>query len=258
MTSLLSDGQQVVAKAALERESQRRQHVVVALSGAHAYGFPSPDSDLDLKAIHIAPTRELLGLAAADKSADILKTIDGVEIDYTSNELGGAIAGILGGNGNYLERVLGAIIMQTSPEHEGLVSICQAAISRRMHRHYRGFAQSQYLAVSGDERPPAKRVLYVLRTALTGMHLLRSGQLVVDVTQLLDEYGFGAARELIAAKKDGELTRLDAGAKERWIGELDRALTGLDEADERSSLPLEPANRQEANSWLVETRLAQL
>jgi hypothetical protein len=31
------------------------------LSGAHAYGFPSPDSDLDLKAIHVAKTADLLG-----------------------------------------------------------------------------------------------------------------------------------------------------------------------------------------------------
>ena len=30
--------------------------MVVLLSGAHAYGFPSPDSDLDLKAIHLADT----------------------------------------------------------------------------------------------------------------------------------------------------------------------------------------------------------
>jgi len=258
MTSLLNDGQLVVARAALERESQRRQHVVVALSGAHAYGFPSPDSDLDLKAIHIAPTRQLLGLASAHKSADVLETIDGVEIDYTSNELGGVLAGILAGNGNYLERVLGAIIMQTSPAHDGLRPICQAAISRRMHRHYRGFAQSQYLAVSGDEQPPAKRVLYVLRTALTGTHLLRSGKLVVDVTELLDEYDHGAARQLIEAKKAGELTRLDAAAKAHWMGELDKAMSELDDADERSTLPLEPPNRREANDWLVETRLRQL
>jgi predicted nucleotidyltransferase len=41
----------------LEEEQARREHVVVYLSGAHAYGFPSPDSDLDLKAIHVAKQR---------------------------------------------------------------------------------------------------------------------------------------------------------------------------------------------------------
>ncbi|HYD42485.1 MAG TPA: nucleotidyltransferase domain-containing protein, partial [Anaeromyxobacter sp.] len=28
--------------------------MVISLSGAHAYGFPSPDSDLDLKVIYVA------------------------------------------------------------------------------------------------------------------------------------------------------------------------------------------------------------
>jgi uncharacterized protein len=38
-----------IADAVLAEEEAERHHVVVALSGAHAYGFPSPDSDLDLK-----------------------------------------------------------------------------------------------------------------------------------------------------------------------------------------------------------------
>jgi predicted nucleotidyltransferase len=33
----------------------------VGLTGAHAYGFPSPDSDLDLKAVHMADARSVLG-----------------------------------------------------------------------------------------------------------------------------------------------------------------------------------------------------
>ena len=48
----------------LSAEGAKREHLVVALSGAHAYGFPSPDSDLDLKSIHVAPTADLVGLVA--------------------------------------------------------------------------------------------------------------------------------------------------------------------------------------------------
>ena len=49
--------QEAVVNRVLDEESSRRDHVVVYLSGAHAYGFPSPDSDLDLKAIHVANRR---------------------------------------------------------------------------------------------------------------------------------------------------------------------------------------------------------
>src|SRR4051794_36384173 len=102
---VLTPHQQQVAARVLDEESARRDHLVISLSGAHAYGFPSPDSDLDLKAIHIAPTRALLGLHREDAPTDRLEVLEGVEVDYTSNELQGVLVGVLGGNGNYLERI---------------------------------------------------------------------------------------------------------------------------------------------------------
>src|SRR5687767_4244886 len=106
--SLLSEAQMRVARDVLAQESALRDHVVVYLSGAHAYGFPSPDSDLDLKSIHVARTKQLVGLGPGQLTFDRAEIIDDVEIDYTSNELGHALAGVLKGNGNFLERVLGA------------------------------------------------------------------------------------------------------------------------------------------------------
>src|SRR5437762_9816511 len=107
--NVLTRVQAEVADRVLDEEARARRHIVVSLSGAHAYGFPSPDSDLDLKAIHIEPTARLLGLSRPASSASRLEVIDGIEIDYTSNEIQQALVGILQGNGNYIERVLGAI-----------------------------------------------------------------------------------------------------------------------------------------------------
>ena len=132
--SVLTPAQQAVAERVLAEEEGRRRHLVVSLSGAHAYGFPSPDSDLDLKAIHIEPTARLLGLAVPSPSASRLEVIDGIEIDYTSNEIQPALVGILAGNGNYIERVLGAIPLRTAPELEELRPIVRRSLSRRTDR----------------------------------------------------------------------------------------------------------------------------
>jgi len=121
---LLSEHQNRVMTRVLEEEEARREHVVVYLSGAHAYGFPSPDSDLDLKSIHIAKTEDLLGFEAPPTSADRVEIIEGVEIDYTSNELGNVLAGILGGNGNFIERVLGRTVGHASPLLAELRPVC--------------------------------------------------------------------------------------------------------------------------------------
>ncbi len=167
----LTAHQRAIMQRVLAEEAARREHVVVYLSGAHAYGFPSPDSDLDLKAIHVAKTRDLVGFELPAPTVDRAEVIEGVEIDYTSNELAHVLSGILAGNGNFLERVLGDRRLATgSPLLSELAPIARRSLSRRVHRHYAGFAQNQLRAV--EQEPTAKRLLYVLRTALTGVHLL--------------------------------------------------------------------------------------
>jgi predicted nucleotidyltransferase len=254
-TSLMPNAQQLaVADRVLDEESTAREHVVVSLSGAHAYGFPSPDSDLDLKAIHVERTARLVGLSSPPLHKDRMQIIDRVEIDYTSNELGPVLAGILGGNGNYIERVLGPIALRRSPLVDELAPLVAQSLSTRIHRHYNGFARGQLADFDEAAEPTAKKILYVLRTALTGIHALATGRIVTDVNQLLDEYGFAAAAELIVAKRAGERVVLDVALRERWRREVERALALLDETLARSPLPPEPRNRVALEAWLLEVR----
>ncbi len=247
-----------VAHPFLAAQGAQRRHLVVALSGAHAYGFPSPDSDLDLKAVHMAPTRAWLGMSPPSETAEITEIVEGVELDYSSNEIHAVLAGLLAGNGNYLERILAAIPLVSGPELASLKPLAEEAISRRMHRHYRGFALNQ--AKEMEKVRTAKRILYVLRTTLTGTHLLRTGELVTDVTALLDDYGFGDARELLALKRAGEGAALPDDVLERFRAPLANAFAGLDAARDASSLPEEPSPAVigALDAWLVGARLALL
>ncbi|WP_394821297.1 DNA polymerase beta superfamily protein [Pendulispora albinea] len=69
------------------------------------------------------------------------------------------------------------------------------SLSRRVHRHYRGFAQNQLRFA--QKEPTAKKLLYVLRTALTGIHLIATGELEADLTRLMDRYGLADAAALL-------------------------------------------------------------
>ncbi len=251
---LLSEKQRRVMDRALAEESSRRRHLVVALSGAHAYGFPSPDSDLDLKAIHVEPTEKLLGFGAAPMAADRLEVIDGVEIDYTSNELKPVLHGVLAGNGNYLERILGPVQPVVSPELEELRPLVKSSLSKRLHRHYLGFATGQLKAFEADSPGSAKKVLYVLRTALTGAHALRCGEIVTDLNDLVDDFGLGEARELIVAKRAGEVSRLSPEMSARWSARAREAFVALEAALASSPLPDEPRGSGDLEAWLVALR----
>ncbi len=247
-----------VVRAYVARQAEHRHHLVVYLSGAHAYGFPSPDSDFDLKCVHVAPTADLVGLTPKPGGAERIEDVDGVEIDYGSNEIGAVLRGALRGNGNYLERLLGELVIAEDPRLAELRPMLRRALSKLVFHHYVGFARSQLKAALAMQPPPAKKVLYVLRTAMTGVHLLRTGELVTDLTRLLDPYDLGAARELVDLKRAGERIPLADDAWARWRPQLDAVLGKLAEANAVSELPAEPSEGVVAGveAWLVDLRRA--
>lgn len=260
MTSpLLTEHQNQVASRVLDEESAHRQHLVVSLTGAHAYGFPSPDSDLDLKCVHITPTAHLLRLEQrAPVPAERLEVMEGVEVDYSSNELGPVLLGVLQGNGNFVERLLGAHALRASAELEALRPLVRGVLSRRLHRHYRGFATGQLREWEKTGFASAKKLLYVLRTTLTGTHALLTGEVVADLTALMDRYGFGEAGELVAWKRRGERSELSQALSEHWRGQVGRAFEQLDAARENSVLPEEPQGSEALEAWLLGLRRSRL
>ena len=250
----LEPAARTVAERVIAEEESRRAHLVVYLSGAHAYGFPSPDSDLDLKAIHAAPTEELLGFGAPATTFDRAEIVDGVEIDYTSNEIAHALRGILDGNGNFLERVLGKTTLFEAAAMASLRPLVRGALSRRFHRHYRGFAANQRAALARS--PTVKSLLYVLRTIESGIVLLERGEIETDLTIAIAGAEIESeVLELVVRKRAGERTALDAPTVARWEDRLDAMFERLDAAHARSALPAEPMNAREVEAWLRAFRL---
>ena len=253
---VITPHQAAVARAYLADRARERHHLVVYLSGAHAYGFPSPDSDLDLKCVHVAPTGALVGLTVADGGAERMEVIDGVELDYGSNELGDVVRGVVKGNGNYLERLLGELVLACDDALLAAVRpLVAAALSRRVARHYGGFAMAQLRAA--EAAPTAKKVLYVLRTACTGRHLLETGRLETDLTRLAPGYRLDIG-ELIARKRTGERVALAGAELDHWRAALTSAVAAVDAAAATSPLPAEPtaAAVADLDAWLRDVRRA--
>jgi hypothetical protein len=252
---VLTDHQAAVARRFIAERACERRHLVVYLSGAHAYGFPSPDSDLDLKCVHVAPTRDLVGLEPVDDPGDRIEVVEGVELDYGSNELAAVLRGAIKGNGNFLERLLGELALENDPLFAAAREVIRPVLSRRVARHYAGFATSQLRLF--DQTPTAKRALYVLRTAATGRHALAHGEIVTDVARLRaflpDELD-----ELLAMKQRGERTQLEPDHAAAWRGRLTAAIDAIDTAWPTSILPPDPPPTAVAavDAWLRDVRHA--
>lgn len=230
----------------------------LALSGAHAYGFPSEDSDLDLKGVHVVPARALLGLGEAQDAVDVVSEWEGREYDFTSNEVGHVARLLLRGNGNMFERYLGPFPVVTTPAGHRMRELAREALSRKVSHHYGGFFRGmvrEYRAEAARGVRRAKRLLYAYRVALTGIHLLLKGELITDVVALHDEYGCPAVVELVRVKRSRETETIEEAAEPRYLEDLARLERVLEEARASSVLPEEPPNRDEIEKLVIGLRL---
>jgi uncharacterized protein len=229
------------------------------ITGSHHYGFPSPDSDLDIKTIHLAPTRSLLGLASPPEAHERLATFEGVECDLTSNEARQALRLLLRGNGNVLERIFCPYQLVDGEAVASLRKLARGAVSRRFHDHYAGFFRAMCREVDRTAEPTAKVVLYAYRVALTGVHLLQTGELEADLSILAEPHGFPEALPLIERKRaTAERVTLAAPEAALYRTALARLERELAIACEASALPAEPENAPACDDWLADLRAHEL
>lgn len=223
------------------------------VSGAHLYGFPSRDSDVDLRGVHLLPVEDLVGLHEPDETRSLMWVRDGVEMDLVTHDLRKFVRLMLRRNGYVLEQLLSPLVAHTSPAHEELVALAPGVLTAHHAHHYRGFAGTQWrlFEKTGELKP----LLYTYRALLTGIHLMRSGEVVAHLPTLLGEMAAPARLpELIAAKTEAEHggAPVDTEAVHAEVEELHSV---LDEARARSSLPDEATARDDLHDFAVRTRL---
>jgi uncharacterized protein len=229
--------------------------LAVGVTGAHYYGFPSPDSDLDLKGVHVGDTGEVVSLRPPPDAIDYLGVFEGMDIDYTSHELAVTLRLLLKGNGNILERILSPFQVIDTEAATELQALARGGVSKKFFHHYRGFFVRKFQDWRAAEPRTVKGLLYAYRSALTGIHLLRTGECIGDVTRLAPIYGFERVEDLVALKRRSS-ERSALGATEGYDADLERLETLLLAAHSESPLPPESPNAEALNGFLVRVRRA--
>lgn len=230
----------------------------VGLTGSHTYGFPSPDSDLDLKGVHVLPAMRLLGMREPELSEDYLDEWRGREYDLTLNEIAKAARLVLAGNGNMLERLLGPMPLLTTPLGHQLARLAKTSLSKRVANHYRGFFQGMRREAELQHRNnalTAKTLLYGYRVALTGIHLLATGELFTDVRPLAQERGLTLVPELVDIKSNAEFQTVSNDLLASVEDDFHSLEAALLETVASSSLPSHPPNEAQLEDFVVRARL---
>ena len=226
------------------------------ISGAHLYGFPSPDSDYDLRGVHILPVQEVVGLDLGRETIEVAEFQGDLELDLVTHDVKKFFAMLLKKNGYVLEQLYSPLIVHTTPEHEELKLIARQCITRHHVHHYLGFAQTQWQLFSKQNPPKVKPLLYIYRVLLTGIYLMQTGELETNLVELNKIFDLKYLPDLITCKITGVekevLTDIDLIFHQQ---EYERLCIELKKASENSSLLETPTCKNELNKLLIKIRL---
>ena len=233
--------------------------VFATVSGAHLYGFPSPDSDWDLRGAHVLSAASMLALDLHDETVSVESNRDGFELDLVTHDLRKFIVMMLKRNGYVLEQLYSPLVVRTSAVHEELKHLGVRCITRHHAHHYFGFFRTQWDLFAKEDPRRVKPLLYAYRVLLTGIHLMRTGRIEANLAVLNDDIHLPFINDLIArkvgAKEKATIDDADLAFHERECVQLRQS---LEAAAAASTLPDAPTSRAALSALLVRTRLAEL
>ncbi len=229
--------------------------IFATVSGAHLYGFASPDSDWDLRGVHLLPADEVLGLFEPKETVEQGRNEDGIELDLVTHDARKFFGLLLKRNGYVLEQLYSPLIVYTTSEHEELKQIAKGCITRHHSHHYLGFASTQWEFFEKEQPQRIKPLLYTYRVLLTGIYLMRTGEVEANLLRLNDEFRLPHLAELIGRKTSGtEQATISDADLDTHRREYERLRTELESASECSRLPDEPNTKRALSDLLVRLR----
>lgn len=165
--------------------------------GSQAFGLATADSDEDRRGIFLPPAELTWSLFKPPEQVEYAS--EGVEeVDW---ELEKFLRLALQANPNILETLWSPRVLHITPLGEELRGLRGAFLSRHVYKTYSGYVLSQFqLMRRGYERTgayKAKHAMHLVRLLYSGIHALRTGEILVDV---------GAHREELLRIRNGALS----------------------------------------------------
>ncbi|MEU4689289.1 nucleotidyltransferase domain-containing protein [Actinoplanes sp. NPDC023714] len=152
--------------------------------GSRAYGLSGPGSDHDRRGVFVAPTRSFWSL---DKPPT---HFDGPRDEEFNWEVERFCALAAQANPTVLEVLWSPLVETITPDGAALRGARQAFLSRRVAETYGSYARDQLKKVDARRARTGetnhKQAMHMIRLLMAGAHVLRTGEVLVDVTPLRD------------------------------------------------------------------------
>ncbi|MEH1130710.1 nucleotidyltransferase domain-containing protein [Micromonospora sp. CPCC 206061] len=217
-------------------ELVERNTILAVVVGSRAYGLDRDGSDRDRRGVYAAPTRWFWRL---DKPPT---HVDGPAAEQFSWEVERFCTLALQANPTVLEVLWSPLVEKVTDEGRELLAVRRAFLSRRVADTYGRYAQDQLDRVAARRERTGqtnhKQAMHMIRLLYAGAHVLRTGEVLVDVAQL---------RDRLLAVRAGDLPWERVAV---WAADL---LADLATAAAGTRLPEQP-DRRAVDAFLVAVR----
>lgn len=230
----------------------------VTVSGAHLYGFASPNSDYDLRGAHVIDLKSMIGLAHPRETYEVLDRDAEVEMDIVTHDVGKFFTMLLGRNGYVLEQICSPLVVYAGEGYAELRDIAMRCLTKHHRHHFRSFATNQWDRIAGPSQGTVKGLLYSYRPLMAGIYLLEEKAMESNLRTLNEKFGLPFIDDLIERKTSGDETQplgeADLGFHREQFDKLNER---LNTAAAKSGLPESPPAmaRDELDGLLVRLRL---
>lgn len=163
----------IIKARLLELEKRNGVKILYACeTGSRAWGFPSPDSDYDVRMIYKHDLDWYLSLSDQKDTIEFMS--DDNELDVTGWDIKKCLKLMWKSNGALLERVQSPIVYINEQSTASLLKeyafLCYSPIATM--NHYLGMAKKCFSEIDGKEEVKLKKLFYALRASLASKWIL--------------------------------------------------------------------------------------
>lgn len=223
-------------------------------TGSRAWGFPSPDSDYDIRIIYMHEKDWYLSLN--DKKDSIELMFENRDFDISGWDLKKSLKLLWKSNAAIMERIQSPIIYAENrvfvDEIKILASKTYSKIAS-MH-HYLSMAKNMYEDVQKNDQVKLKKLFYALRTSMACQWIIKKDEIVpIEFKNMLENLAVNSTtKSLIYELIDLKSEKSESYSHEQ-IPEINQLIESyIHQAQELAlSLPSSKANMDDMNAFFI-------
>lgn len=186
---LLKEMEALIKNKITELEKEKGIKVLLACeTGSRAWGFPSPDSDFDIRLIYVHSPEWYISVY--DKKDTIEMMIEEGDLDISGWELKKTLGLLFKSNAALLERIQSPILYKAEPDFiVDMEKLAEKLYSPKAVMHHYLSMSSNFVEEIGDAYElKLKKLFYALRTAVACQWVLQKDIYPpIEFTKMLDE-----------------------------------------------------------------------